>query len=127
MTPADNYRATAEELVLFGRERGIDLEPLQNDFVFKTGRRWIDVWRKDEPPYSGPAGEPTGTLHYSIQGAVGNLPRKLKAPADAFRGVWTEAGVFSNLDQALEFFKAWMLEEREVDDLPDRHVRRYGV
>jgi len=34
MTPTDNYRVTAEALVLFGRERGIDPEPLPNDFVF---------------------------------------------------------------------------------------------
>jgi hypothetical protein len=31
------------------------------------------------------------------------------------------------LHQALELLKAWLLEQKEVDDLPSRTVRRYGV
>jgi hypothetical protein len=63
MNPVDNLRATAQELVGFARRRGTDLEPPRKEFTFQRGRRWLDLWRKDELPYSGPANEGAGTLH----------------------------------------------------------------
>ncbi len=127
MDPVANFRATAQELISFARTRGIDLEPLRKDFAFQKDRRWIDVWRKDEMPYSGPADEPLGTLHYSIQGTISVLPNVLKASASAFRGVWNEAGTFEDLQQACELVKAWLLEWKDVDELPTRSVRSYGI
>ena len=68
-----------------------------------------------------------GTLHYNMQGAISVLPRSLKGSAGAFRGAWSEAGTFENMEQAFELVKAWLLDWKEVDDLPGRSVRRYGI
>jgi hypothetical protein len=127
MNPVDNFRATAQELVSFARQQGIDFEPLRKDFTFQKDRRWIDVWRKDELPYSGPTGEQAGTLHYNMQGTIAVLPSRLEGSASAFRGAWSEAGTFENMEQAFELVKAWLLDWKEVDDLPTRSVRRYGI
>jgi hypothetical protein len=127
MDPVDNLRATAQEVVSFGQQQGVDLEPLRKDFMFQKDRRWIDVWRKDVLPGTGPADEPLGTLHYNMQGAIDVLPDKLKGSAGAFQGMWTEAGTFENMEQAFEFLKAWLLDRKEVDDLLCRSVRRYGI
>jgi hypothetical protein len=127
MNPVDNFRATAQELVSFARQQQTDLEPLRQDFTFQKDRRWIDVWRKDALPGTGAAEEPLGTLHYSMQGPISRLPSRLKESAAAFQGSWSEAGTFDNMEQAFELVKAWLLDGKEVDDLPSRSVRRYGI
>jgi hypothetical protein len=127
MDPVDNFRATAQELIFFARQQGIVLGSFCTEGNFENDQRWIFLWRKDELPGTGPAGEPLGTLHYNMQGAISVLPDRLRESASAFRGAWTEAGTFEDLGQAVELVKAWLLERKEVDDLPNRRVRRYGI
>lgn len=127
MDPADNLRTTAQELISFARQQEIDLEPFHKESAFEKGQRHIFFWRKDELPGTGPANEPLGTLHYNMQGAISALPSKLKDSASAFRGAWSEAGTFENLEQAFALLKAWLLDQNEVDDLPCRNVRRFGI
>ena len=127
MDPLDSFRATAQELVAYAQRQGIDLGQVRKDFTFQRGRRWIDVWRKDSLPGTGPAHERLGTLHYNMQGAISALPGSLKESASAFQGAWSEAGTFENMEQAFELVKAWLLDWKEVDDLPSRSVRRYGI
>ena len=127
MDPLESFRATAQELVVHAQQRGIDLGQFRKDYTFLKDRRWIDVWRKDSLPGTGPADEPLGTLHYNMQGAISVLPSSLKGSAGAFRGAWSEAGTFENMGQAFELVKAWLLDWKEVDDLPTRSVRRYGI
>lgn len=127
MDPVENSRAVAQELVALAREQGVDLEPLRKEDVFIKDRRWVWFWRKDSLPGTGPADEPLGTLHYNMQGIVFALPNGLKGSAGAFQGTWSEAGTFENLGQAFELVRAWLLDWKEVDDLPARSVRRYGI
>jgi hypothetical protein len=127
MDPLENSRAVARELISFAQEQGVDLEPLRKDDVFIKDRRWIWCWRKDSLPGTGPADEPLGTLHYNMQGTISVLPDRLKGSASAFQGAWSEAGTFENIEQAFKLVKAWLLDWKEVDDLPDRRVRRYQI
>lgn len=127
MDPVENFRVTSQELVSFARQQGIDLEPFRKDVAFEKDQRHIFFWRKNELPCSGPANEPLGTLHYNMQGAISVVPSRLKESASAFRGAWTEAGTSDNLEQAFALLKAWLLDWEEVDNLPDRCVRRYGI
>jgi hypothetical protein len=62
-----------------------------------------------------------------MQGAIAALPRNLKGSADAFQGAWSEAGTFENLEQAVELVKARLLDCKDLDDLPSRSIRRYGI
>jgi hypothetical protein len=55
------------------------------------------------------------------------LPSNLKESATAFRGAWSETGTFEDLDQAFVVVKAWLLDRKEVDDLPCRCVNRYQI
>ncbi len=127
MDAVENLRSTSQELVSFAQKQGIDLAPFRKDFAFEKGRRYIDFWRKDEFPCSGPADESLGTLHYNMQGTISVLPSRLRESDDAFRGEWSEAGTFESLEQAFELLKAWLLDQKEVDDLPNRCVRRYLI
>jgi hypothetical protein len=127
MDQVDNERATAQELVSFAQTQGFDLNQFRKDCVFQKDRRWVFLWRKNGIPCSGPVNEPDGTLHYNMQGAISALPNKLKGSASAFRGEWSEAGTFENIEQAVELVKAWLLDGKEVDDLPQREVRRYQI
>jgi hypothetical protein len=127
MDQVDNERATAQELISFAKQQGFDLDQLRNDCMFQKDRRWVILWRKNELPCSGPANEPLGTLHYNMQGAISVLPNSLKHSASAFRGAWSEAGTFENIEQAAQLVKAWLLDSKEVDDLPQRQVRRYEI
>jgi hypothetical protein len=127
MDPIENSRAVAQELISFARLRNVDLGSSCLDGHFHKEQRWIYLWRKDELPYSGPQDEVEGTLHYNMQGAIAILPESQQGSASSFRGVWSEAGTFETIEQAFEFVKAWLLDEKEVDDLPQRQVRRYGI
>jgi hypothetical protein len=127
MDPVENMRMTAGEIMGFARQRGIELESFCTDGHFQRDRRWIFLWRKDELPSSGPAHESPGTLHYNMQGAISVLPSCLKESASAFRGDWSEAGTFEDLEQAFELVRAWLLDRKEVDNLPARTVRRYQI
>ncbi|HEY7328941.1 MAG TPA: hypothetical protein VH592_14960 [Gemmataceae bacterium] len=127
MDALDSFRATAQEIVSFALQRGIDLEPLRKGFTFQKDRRHVDCWRKDLLPGTGPANEPLGTLHYNLQGAIAVVPDKLKKSASIFRGRWHETGTFESIEQAFELVKAWVIDQKEVDDLPCRSVRSYGI
>jgi hypothetical protein len=132
MDPVENIRATARELVSFAQQQGVDLRPYCTEGDFQKDpsqkdRRWIFLWRKDELPYSGPANIKEGTLQYNMQGAIAVLPDKLKGSAHIFQGMWTEAGALENIEQAFELVTAWLIDGTEVDDLPQRQVRRYGI
>jgi hypothetical protein len=127
MNPIENSRMVAQELVAYAGQKGFDLEPLRQDSLFQKDQRWIYLWRRDQFPCSGPAEEKEGTLHYNMQGAIDVLPEKLKGSAGAFQGGWTEAGTFEDIGQAFELLKAWLLDREEVDNLPGRSVRRYGI
>jgi hypothetical protein len=115
MDPTENSRAVAEELVFIGQQQELDLAPFCTDGFFQKNRRWIFFWRKDELPSSGRADEAMGTLHYNMQGVIAALP-----------GMWSEAGTFENIEQALELLKAWLFDRNEPDHLPQRQVRRAG-
>lgn len=128
MDAVDNERATAQELVSHAQQHGVDPETLRNDSVFQKDQRWIVFWRKqDGLPCSGPAKEREGTLHYNLQGAIDRLPTTLQESASAFQGAWTEAGTLENLEEALALATAWLLDGKQVDDLPPRGVRRSGI
>jgi hypothetical protein len=103
------------------------LERLRNGDMFRTDHRFVWIWRKDESPSSGPANEPVGTLHYNMQGAIDVLPNVLKDSASAFRGSWFETGSFENIEQAVTLVQAWLIDRKEVDHLPVRRVRSYGI
>jgi hypothetical protein len=125
MDPVENVRATAQVRIALGRQEGLDLEPLRDDFSFKTNKRWVYFWRKrDDLPCTCRPEEKEGTLHYNMEGSISVLPDYLKASAELFRGGWSEAGIFDNLEQAFELLKAWLIDRKKVDDLPSRHVRR---
>jgi hypothetical protein len=140
MNELESQVATAQELVSFAREHGLHLEAVCHEWAFLNAGRLICLWRKnevvhsdlqgraeDELPGSGAVNEPPATLHYSMQGAVSVLPQALKDSAGAFRGMWVEAGTFKDLEQALAFLKAWLIDRKEVDDLPLRCVRSFGI
>ena len=111
----ESMQATAQELISLAAQQGVDLVPLYDSGTFLHDDRIIWFWRK------------SGVVHYSLQGKVEVLPLKYQASADAFRGMWDEAGTVADLEEAFEFLKAWLIDRKEVDDLPYRYVRREAI
>src|SRR5256885_1885675 len=95
--PGHSQDPRAVELV--AQQHGVDLGQLREDFAFMKDRRWIEVWRKDLLPGTGPADEPLGTLHYSMQGPISRLPNSLQQSVGAFQGMWSEAGTLESIEQ----------------------------
>jgi hypothetical protein len=62
-----------------------------------------------------------------MQGNIALLLDRLKESASVFRGSWHETGTFETVEQAFELLKAWLLDRKEVDDLPQRGIRAYGI
>jgi hypothetical protein len=107
--------AMARELISLAQQQGVDLASLYNSGTFLHDGRIIWFWRKND------------VIHYSLQGRISVLPQRYKASASAFRGMWDEAGTLTDLETAFEFLKAWLIDSKEVDDLPQRYVRREGI
>ena len=115
MNDLESQAATAQELVAFAKQRGADLSSTCHDFAFFNEGRFILLWRKQ------------GKVHYNMQGSIDVLPATYKASAGAFRGMWHEAGTLADLEQAFELLKAWLIDRKEVDELPQRSMRREGI
>jgi hypothetical protein len=115
MNDLESQEATAQELVALAKQRGFDLSSTCHDWAFIDQGRFISLWRKE------------GRVHYNLQGRIDALPATFKASASAFRGMWHEAGTLGDLEQAFELLKAWLIDTREVDDLPSRFIRRSGI
>jgi hypothetical protein len=107
--------ATAQELISLASQQGTDLATIYGNGTFFHDARIIWFWRK------------SGVIHYSLQGGIQLLPREFQASVSSFRGMWTEAGTIPDLERALEFLNAWLIDRKEVDDLPVRDVRRGGI
>jgi hypothetical protein len=128
MDQIENERATAWEIVTEARKRGFELESLIVDSVFLNQQRWIFFWRyRDELPCSGQSGEEEGTLHYNMQGRISGLPNRLRGAEISFHGAWSEAGTLETIEQASDLVKAWLIDGKEVDDLPRRLARRWQI
>jgi hypothetical protein len=128
MDQVQNERATVTELISLARQRGLELEPHRNDSMIQVGERWISFWRKlEDLPCSGSADEDEGTLHYNLQGQISKLPRSMAGSPVRATALWSEAGTFENSDQAVDLLRAWLIDTKEVDELPKRNVRRYGI
>lgn len=115
MNDLESQTATAQELVAFAKQRGVDLNSLCQDIVFFNENRFILLWRKGDK------------VHYNMQGSIVTLPERFKASASVFRGIWLESGALADLERAFEFLKAWLIDRKEIDDLPQRQVRREGI
>jgi hypothetical protein len=105
----DSEVTTAAELVHFARCRGVDLSPYYKDgkALFLNRGRGIFFWKKE------------GKIGYWLQGPITLLPFEFKNSADSFHGGWNETGLLPNLERALELFIAWIVDFKEVDELPD--------
>jgi hypothetical protein len=124
MDPLDTYRTTALEILRFGQLAGVDLEPMREDFVFQHGLRWINFWRKNPMPGTGPEGEPLGTLHYAMQGPYAVAQSRPGQGSDSPPVSFHESGTLDSVEQAFRLAKAWVFENKDVEQLPPRHIRR---
>lgn len=115
MNELESQAATVQELVAFAKQQGVDLSSIGDDWAFLNEGRFLLLWRKE------------GRIVYNMQGSVELLPEKMRASASAFRGMWHETGSLESIEQTFLFLKAWLLERKEVDDLPNRSVRSYGI
>jgi uncharacterized protein YodC (DUF2158 family) len=107
----------ALELIAFAQQKGVDLMSICHSSSFLHEERYISFWRKTR----------VGVIYYSTQGSIKLLPEEFRESASAFYGMWHEAGYFDNLEQTFAFFKAWILDHQEVDELPKRCRSRYGI
>jgi hypothetical protein len=117
MSPNDNNAATALELIGLAWQRGTDLAFYCDHSAFANDGRWICLWRVADG------------VAYNLQGEIAALPQQFQESREAFRGVWAEAGRLRDMDQALEFVLAWLVDRAEVDDLTfaSRHIQRAGI
>jgi uncharacterized protein YodC (DUF2158 family) len=105
------------ELIALARKNGIDLDSLWGHYAFSAKNRCIWFWQKTRK----------GAVYYNLQGSISVLPEVLKGSESAFRGVWTEAGCLENINHAFTFLKGWLIDLKEVDELPKRYTIRYQI
>jgi hypothetical protein len=111
----ESMEVTARELLSLAGQHEFDLAPMYGSGTFLRDARIIWFWRKN------------GIIHYSLQGKVEVLPRAFQASADAFHDMWHEVGILADLQAAFELLKEWLIDKKEVDDLPLRSVKSQGI
>jgi hypothetical protein len=115
MNELESQQATAHELVSFAEQQGFEFGLMCHNWAFLNEGRFISLWRKQ------------GMVHYNLQGRTGKLPERYRSSADSFNGMWHEAGTLANAEQAFGLLKAWLIDGKGADDLPQRQVRREGL
>lgn len=108
---------TAQDLLAFGRGQGVDLGAAWREQGFWTERRFICFLRQTWG----------GVVTYSLQGFVTTLPADYANSGSAFRGTYSEGGYCDDVPQAFAVLRAWLVEQREADDLPPRTRLRHGI
>jgi hypothetical protein len=109
----ESRREAAERLVHYAAAQscGVALFRSEHD-VFENGMRCIDLWLEGD------------NFGYHISGEIVKLPSQFAESKSSFRGVWDEAGSVEDLDQAFHLLRAWLIDAKEVDDLPHRTIDR---
>ena len=109
----ESRREAAERLQRFAAAQGTDLRPLRDEHdIFSHRKRWVDFWLDG------------AKVGYHLRGEIGKLPGRFATSQSSFRGVWDEAGSISDLPQALELLRSWLIEAKEVDELAGRMIHR---
>ena len=109
----ESRREAAECLLRFAATQGADLTAFRDEYdVFSNRRRWIDFWLEGD------------TVGYHLRGEIGKLPTRFRTSQSSFRGIWDEAGSLKDLQQALELFRSWLIDGKEIDELSGRSINR---
>lgn len=110
---SESVREAAERLTLYATAQDCDVVSLRNECnVFENSKRWIELWLKDDH------------FGYHLSGEIKKLPSQFSQSQSSFRGVWDEVGSMNDLHQAFRLLHSWLIEAKEVDELPDRTIRR---
>jgi hypothetical protein len=115
MNEVDPSLATAQELLSYARRHDCDLAPLHHNGTFGHDRRYIFIWRKDD------------AICYNMQGSVGAAPEPFGPFTPDLKGIYHEVGSVTTIEQAFALACSWLLDEKEVAELPERSVRSRGI
>ncbi len=115
MNDVDTWIETADELLLFSIEQGLDMSEWAQNGTFGDDSRYIYFWRKDD------------LFHYNMQGKVQDLPREFDDSEDEFSGSYQEVGSVTTIQEAHELLRAWLVKRLEVDGLPSRSIEKQGI
>jgi len=111
-----SLKETSKQIISIALEKGVNVSHLRNKYgVFELGKRWIEFWVKDD------------SLCYHLSGEISTSPAQIAESRPSFQGIWDETGTIPNLEQAFELLRAWLLEGKEIDELPDRSIRRWLI
>lgn len=109
----ESRREATERLLRYAATQGADLAPFRDEFdVFSNRRRWIDFWLDGD------------AVGYHLRGEIGKLPTPFAASQASFRGIWDEAGSITDLQQALELLRSWLIDGKEIEGLTGRRIHR---
>ena len=111
----ESMMLVAGELIAFARAKNCELETLCHNSIFCNDRGYISFSRKHN------------RTEYALAGRVRQLPKSFQNSASAFRGHYHEGGSVESIEAAFELIKAWLLDGKEVDELPARNVRSEGI
>jgi len=111
----EDFRDIEGEILSVAQHLGVDLAAIRHTSGFFHDGRDISYWRRG------------GILHYCIQGDVAVLPDEFKESATEFSGIYQESGTVDSFEQAIQLLEAWLIQCREVDQLPKRVIRKRGI
>jgi len=110
MDQLEPCQVAARELLAVAELRGIDLRPLWLDWVFRSEDRTIYFWQEE------------GKYHYTLEGEIGQA-----TGTTAYGSFWGESGVIGGIDDAVQLLSAWLLDRKEVGELPMRDTISHGT
>lgn len=110
---AESLKAVSERIINLALAHGCDVASFRNELgMFEHRNRWIEFWNIGQE------------LRYHLSGEIKTLPTEFAASEASFGGVWDETGSISDLGQALDLLRSWLVDCKEVEELPRRAVFR---
>jgi hypothetical protein len=111
----EDFRDIESEVLAVAKRRGVELGSYRHSSGFFHDGRDISYWRRGD------------ILFYCIQGDVVVLPDEFKGSASEFSGIYQESGTLDSFEEAVQLLEAWLIQRREVDQLPKRQIRKRGI
>ena len=109
-------KEASEQLVNHAATKGFNLDQFRDKYgVFDNQTRSIEFWLTDR------------VLCCRTSGAIRDLPTRLAGSESSFRGVWHETGSVEDVEHAFQLVLSWLVDGKEVDELPNRTIRRFMI
>jgi hypothetical protein len=111
----DPTQVAARLILVVAEGLGMDIRSLSRDWIFRAEQRMVYFWQEG------------GEWHYTFFGTIKTAPTSFQANPSTTDPWWSESGTIGGIEAAIALLTAWLVDGKEIDELPKRETATYGT